>query len=220
MITLGIIGIVAALTLPTLVQHHRKQVVETRLMKFYSSINQAVKMAELDYGDKKDWYNDYAEPMYDKYGKEVQGKTPKEKWFNKYLRPYLKILKVESSEMTLDIYFPDGGMFRLDPNYPTDYAYYPTLPQGCREARGYCVFSFNFKPDDKTNPHLYNKGVEPYYWLDASLKWEDMADEVRTIKDYCYGIQNAPGTDSRMYCTAVIQQNGWKIPDDYPYKVR
>ena len=53
LITLGIIGVVAALTLPTLIQQHNKKVVETRLMKFYSSINQAVKMAEVDYGDKK-----------------------------------------------------------------------------------------------------------------------------------------------------------------------
>ena len=42
LITLGIIGIVVALTLPTLIQNHRNQVVETRLKKFYSTINQAI----------------------------------------------------------------------------------------------------------------------------------------------------------------------------------
>lgn len=26
-------------------------------------------------------------------------------------------------------------------------------------------------------------------------------------------------TGNRHYCTAIIQDNGWKIPDDYPYKV-
>lgn len=41
------------MTLPTLVQKYRNRVVETRLQKFYSAINQAVKMAELEYGDKK-----------------------------------------------------------------------------------------------------------------------------------------------------------------------
>lgn len=58
LITLGIIGVVAAMTLPTLIQQHNNKVVETRLMKFYSSINQAIKMAEVDYGDKKIWYED------------------------------------------------------------------------------------------------------------------------------------------------------------------
>ena len=45
LITLGIIGVVAALTLPALIQKNNNKVVETRLMKFYSAINQAVKMA-------------------------------------------------------------------------------------------------------------------------------------------------------------------------------
>ena len=52
LITLGIIGVVAALTLPALIQKNNNKVVETRLMIFYSAINQAVKMAEVDYGDK------------------------------------------------------------------------------------------------------------------------------------------------------------------------
>lgn len=52
LITLGIIGVVAALTIPTLMANHRKNVVETRLAKFYSTMNQAIHMAEADYGDK------------------------------------------------------------------------------------------------------------------------------------------------------------------------
>lgn len=47
LITLGIIGIVAAMTLPTLIQNHNKKVVETRLMKFYSTMNQAIQLQKL-----------------------------------------------------------------------------------------------------------------------------------------------------------------------------
>lgn len=36
LITLGIIGVVAGLTIPTLISNYRKHVVETRLEKFYS----------------------------------------------------------------------------------------------------------------------------------------------------------------------------------------
>ena len=49
LITLGIIGIVAAMTMPALIQKNNNKVVETRLKKFYSAINQAVLMAEKDY---------------------------------------------------------------------------------------------------------------------------------------------------------------------------
>lgn len=42
LVTLGIIGVVAALTMPTLIDNHRKAVTETRLEKFYSLMSQAV----------------------------------------------------------------------------------------------------------------------------------------------------------------------------------
>ena len=42
LVTLGIIGVVAALTMPTLIDNHRKAVTEARLEKFYSLMSQAV----------------------------------------------------------------------------------------------------------------------------------------------------------------------------------
>lgn len=53
LITLGIIGIVAALTIPNIIAGYRKKVVETRLAKLYSSINQAIKISEIKNGDCK-----------------------------------------------------------------------------------------------------------------------------------------------------------------------
>ena len=50
LITLGIIGVVAALTLPTLIQNHQKQVYVTGLKKAYSNIQNAFSKAMLDEG--------------------------------------------------------------------------------------------------------------------------------------------------------------------------
>lgn len=47
LITLGIIGIIAAMTIPNIIAGYRKNVVETRLAKLYSSINQAIKISEI-----------------------------------------------------------------------------------------------------------------------------------------------------------------------------
>ena len=51
LITLGIIGVVAALTMPSLIVKHRKQVVVEKLKKTSSALLQAYNMAKLDYGD-------------------------------------------------------------------------------------------------------------------------------------------------------------------------
>ena len=48
MITLGILGVVIAMTLPVLMSKYRKQEVSARLKKFYTIMNQAIMMSELE----------------------------------------------------------------------------------------------------------------------------------------------------------------------------
>ncbi|MBR1753527.1 type II secretion system protein, partial [bacterium] len=55
LITLGIIGVVAALAIPTLISNNNKRIVETRLAKFYSNMNQAVELSEVENGSKEKW---------------------------------------------------------------------------------------------------------------------------------------------------------------------
>ena len=50
LITLGIIGVVAAMTLPTLIQNHQKRSLEVATQKFYSTLSQAVKKYMADEG--------------------------------------------------------------------------------------------------------------------------------------------------------------------------
>lgn len=50
LITLGIIGVVAAMTLPTLIQNHQKRSLEVATQKFYSMMSQAVKQYMADEG--------------------------------------------------------------------------------------------------------------------------------------------------------------------------
>ena len=55
LITLGIIGIVAAMTLPTVINNHKRVETETRLKKAYSTISQAFQAAQAKHGEVKDW---------------------------------------------------------------------------------------------------------------------------------------------------------------------
>lgn len=97
LITLGIIGVVAALTLPVLFVNHRKTVVETRLAKFYSTMNQAILQAEVDLGDKRDWPDIGKGYEEDEDGNPDKSKSIPLAWFNTYMRPYLNLLKVNIS---------------------------------------------------------------------------------------------------------------------------
>ena len=55
LITLGIIAVVAAMTLPALIQKYNIQVTEVRLKKFYSIFNQAILQSTLKNGPYEGW---------------------------------------------------------------------------------------------------------------------------------------------------------------------
>ena len=55
LITLGIIGVVAAMTLPSLIQNYHEKQRVTQLKKAYSVMQNAFLMAQEEYGDVTDW---------------------------------------------------------------------------------------------------------------------------------------------------------------------
>ncbi len=204
------------MTLPSLIQKNNNKVVETRLKKFYSSINQAILMAEADYGDKKIWYEDLKGAEFDKDGNPIPGSSPAEKWFNKYLKPYLKVIKTETTSYgALIIYFEDGSALRPNHNWTRDWFFYPGNQKKCEDKKiqlGVCRFAFNFYPavNDESWKYHYNKGFEPYKY-----EWNGKIESLYNGTGWSCNTTN----DNGLYCTAIIQMNGWKIPDDYPYKV-
>ena len=77
LITLGIIGIVAAMTIPNLITKHQQKVTVTKLEKAISYINQAYKLS----------YDDVGELTIDE-----AFKMDSDTYFKTYWAPYLKIL--------------------------------------------------------------------------------------------------------------------------------
>ena len=77
LITLGIIGVVAALTLPTVIQNYRKQETVAQLQKTYSTVNQALLQSIAENGDYINFDN-----ANDDIGDEA--------FFKKYWLPYFK----------------------------------------------------------------------------------------------------------------------------------
>ena len=72
LITLGIIGIVAALTMPALIADYKKKEDAAKLKKAYTIINQAFKLSEVDNGPSEHWASAYdigASAYYNQYWK-------------------------------------------------------------------------------------------------------------------------------------------------------
>lgn len=68
LITLGIIGIVAAMTVPTLITKYKNKQAVSQLKKSYAIVSNAFRMAEAKHGPVMDWSEwDDAEVILDKY---------------------------------------------------------------------------------------------------------------------------------------------------------
>ena len=203
LITLGIIGVVAAMTLPTLIYNYDKQVVVTRLQKFYSSMNQAIKMAELEYGDKSLWFANISSSA-------DNTDALKKEWFEKYLAPHLNIIKTKQIDGITTYYLSDGSAFKTNGNN-RDWIFFPGDPEKCIEFgknnidnySGRCAWIFYMNSG--------SKGFETF-----AFNWDGSMDDLKTSREY--GCNEKQGW--RPYCSRWIQMNGWKIPDDYPVKVR
>ncbi|MDR1168322.1 MAG: type II secretion system GspH family protein [Heliobacteriaceae bacterium] len=211
LITLGVIGVVAALTMPALIVSYRKIVVETHLKRFYSNINQAIKLSEIDNGDKKEWVF-AGGTVVDEQG--IGTYPDPTDWYNKYLAPYLKTLSVSyTDEMVpfgdgtrkgmLKVKFVDGSINVITTS-GADHAYCLTAKdaEAGRSKLGVNCFMFGFYPTRSETPQIkqtyYDKGVEPY----VSSSWNGTYEDLKTRKLY----------------TKIIYLHNWKIPDDYPLK--
>ncbi|MBP3924668.1 type II secretion system protein [bacterium] len=216
LITLGIIGIVAAMTIPTLMAEYRKKVIETRLAKFYSIINQAIQLAESNYGDRTNWDELGYGLIKDDEGNETNVAVA-EAWVKKYILPYIKSdVKMINKDGNVQLYFYDGSMVAIS---GSGWLFYPNANKYKLAENGYIsqkdagkhFFLFFYAPTIQGtlgNEHIGN-GVEPYkHGWDGTKEgllhgWYGCAQEINT----------------RAYCTELIKQNGWKIPDDYPIKI-
>ena len=61
LITLGIIGIIAAMTLPTVIKNNQRKEAEAKFKKAYSAVSQAFLAAQAKHGEAKDWAWDNAD---------------------------------------------------------------------------------------------------------------------------------------------------------------
>ena len=115
LITLGIIGIVAAMTLPAVVNKYQKLVTSARLKKFYSSMNQAILMAESEHGSSAYWNRiNFIEDGEGQY-KYNEGAVS---ILNTYILPYVKYLKLDKGSLPVE---DSEGNVVQDGEFPTVY---------------------------------------------------------------------------------------------------
>ena len=124
LITLVIIGVIAAITIPNLMQKYKKHQVEVQLKEAYSILNNALKMAQAEYGVG---FSDMVE---------MNGSS-NENFAKTYLIPYLKVTKTCNNSVSVANckMFKDGvpkapNGYTAGVTYDTTYMYRFSLSNG------------------------------------------------------------------------------------------
>jgi len=116
LITLGVIGVVAAITIPSLIKTYQEKVTVNKVKKMYSTLNQALKLAINDYGEVSLW--DYG-------GGNRWTQESAEKFWN-YFKTYFKIArdcKAEEKCTINTIKFLDDENYEYTTNYDSSTNY-------------------------------------------------------------------------------------------------
>lgn len=98
LVTLGIIGVVAAMTMPVLIANHKKNVTITRLQRAYNILSNVFVRAQVDYGDIQNW------GLADNKGTVSEAESNKklfDSFIRKYILPYLADGYSYSDDQTL-----------------------------------------------------------------------------------------------------------------------
>ena len=214
LITLGIIGVVASLTMPSLIQHHKKAEATTRLKKFYSAMSQAILLSEIDNGPALDWqYPSYT----DSNGEDISAEDNKNfslAYFNKYLAKYLKYMNVDENSS----YTESDNIARYIKVTLADSSYFYMKVGACMDLR------FDVNGDKSPN----KDGRDIYTFIICS--GGSNADYHCAGKPFCpygYGVfyndrtaaKNNCAEGAGDTCANLLLIDNWEFKDDYPFKL-
>lgn len=231
LITLGIIGVVAALTIPTLIQNHQKQVTITGLKKIYSELSNIIRMSESENGEMSQW--DFPQ---------TEGKSDESvEFLSKYYAPYTNSAKVYSGtdmrkmgyyfynlggshkfEGNAGMILANGSVVTIFPNIKNGYIWIFADINGFKKPNkvGRDVFVFDgYHWADWNTPNYRLRFWGDAWNRDAISKNPDIPEEEQEHNSSYYECNkgNKYGHYSGWYCGAMIQKDGWKISDDYPW---
>jgi len=220
LITLGVIGVVAAMTIPTLISNYQKHVIESNLKETYSILQQVMRSNE---------GNDNA------FDPEVlDGTDSLEKWFNSYMKPYLKFshlcinksgcwhkgvtktlgggtapydmkdMGVGINTITIKLY--NGANLCLDSYGVSDL----WNIHGIKSTSLGLVVLIDANGD--SGPNIIGKDIHPVAFTEKGLIPDGADSGSESINNNCN--IDSTAQNSGYYCLERIKNNGWEIPND------
>lgn len=220
LITIAIIGIVAAMTLPSVIANYKKKEIPIRLKKFSSTMQNAFNMAKLEHGPVESW----------KFPEHQMDFDEVNEFAHTYLYPYITGIKDCTSKegicqkMSQNMYtatsytipvhiFADGGCFLFvtgganENSANIHFTYdYNCLGKPNEPDKDIFTFYLHYSGDTMS----FRSGNFPSYNASGLLKKRS------ELMNLC---KNHTQTHNSGICSYLIEFDVWEIKDDYSYKL-
>ena len=235
LITLTILGIVAYLVIPNIVQSYKKTLTVNRLKIAYSMLNDAVSLSFIE----------------NKYPNGNLGATD---IFNNYFKPYLNISKDCGTNSNKGC-FKDNSWYYLSSSSPDNSssggyssAYFHQVllkngmslaiynnknvpkrriliyvdidgPKHGKSRLGQDIFAFMYVDPNNlaSNSTALNFKNQGYFFAPGYMDGKSVLYSVFYDKDRQFMLDNCKKGGDGMNCAALIVKDGWKINNDYPW---
>ncbi len=232
LITLGIIGVVAAMTLPGLIAQHQKKEVAVKLEKAYSELFQAIKVAEKDYGSMDSWHfegegieqiKDFSSNYLFTNIKVIKSCIPSsgECWADsptslggRNLRGYIGNSNARNSSFVTasgySVYYwlhGYGGWFYVDVN-------------GLKKPNtlGKDIFAFYLAFVQRVSASCPEDTLTKIGFFPVGASCEAINDRDYLLNESQFACKKDRSlTYAGAFCSSVIMFDGWKINKDYPW---
>lgn len=206
LITLGIIGVVAALTMPALIGNYKKTEYSARLKKFYSTMQQAIIM-----------YNNDSGEIPGEWESPENSSEALEQYWNQHFAPYFQnVIRQEKArnEYTIwrngfIVYFGDGtklGMTKggtIDLKYDVNGDKLPNI-QG-RDQYVFLLQNGNF------SPYNWIKDIDTFEPPEGEDNYTTAMNDRNNLVRLC--------KRSSAFCSQLLLLDGWEYRSDYPYRL-
>ena len=205
LITLGIIGVVAGLVLPNVITRYQKQVTANKVKKFYVNFSQAIREAEVDNGEFKNWDVKSADELYDNY-----------------LAPHLKVVQVQRDVHVFGN-FTQGIKFIFSDGTQAICNYKTNLPLYGNHQRLFpCIFSPRgvAKWGDHISGNGYKyKGTREIFWFLIDQNGQLVPPHLNQPREYNINSCKTMSDQGNGFydCSTLLYKDGWQFKDDYPW---
>ena len=215
LVTLVILGLAAALTIPNLIKDYQKQTTVTGLEKAFGTFSNAVKMSEIDNGSSESWYL-----------AATWNTAASATFWNTYLIPYLRVQKEcttsHSDLISTDCWAPSTGLDGAITSMPNGNITLilndgmTVYLAGISGTYGIIYVDVNgFKKPNVIGKDIFR--IDFMYKIGRIQFYGQGLSRTSLLGNSSNSCNSQTGSGKGDSCGALIQLDGWKIGDGYPW---